>query len=266
MNCDDAISLVHGYVDGELDLTNALALERHLSQCAACARRYENVRSLSSVLKNGAPYFEASPALQRRVRRALRQSSESRGLGGLMPRFSWGWVAAAASAAILMVVLAGDLLPRFTAGTIDTRISQEVIASHVRSLMADHLTDVLSSDQHTVKPWFAGKLDFSPPVKDLAAEGFPLVGGRLDYIERRPVAALVYRRRKHTINLFVWPEEGAPSPPRAENTPHGYNLINWNENGMTYWAVSDLDATELAEFAKLVSGRPITLLETKGVR
>jgi len=266
VNCDDAISLVHGYVDGELDLTNALALERHLSQCAACARRYENVRSLSSVLKNGAPYFEASPALQRRVRRALRQSSESRGLGGLMPRFSWGWVAAAASAAILMVVLAGDLLPRFTAGTIDTRISQEVIASHVRSLMADHLTDVLSSDQHAVKPWFAGKLDFSPPVKDLAAEGFPLVGGRLDYIERRPVAALVYRRRKHTINLFVWPEEGAPSPPRAENTPHGYNLSNWNENGMTYWAVSDLDATELAEFAKLVSGRPIALLETKGVR
>jgi len=266
VNCDDAISLVHGYVDGELDLTNALALERHLSQCAACARRYENVRSLSSVLKNGAPYFEASPALQRRVRRALRQSSESRGLGGLMPRFSWGWVAAAASAAILMVVLAGGLLPRFTAGTFDTRISQEVIASHVRSLMADHLTDVLSSDQHAVKPWFAGKLDFSPPVKDLAAEGFPLVGGRLDYIERRPVAALVYRRRKHTINLFVWPEEGAPSPPRAENTPHGYNLINWNENGMTYWAVSDLDATELAEFAKLVSGRPIALLETKGVR
>jgi anti-sigma factor RsiW len=266
VNCDDAISLVHGYVDGELDLTNALALERHLSQCAACARRYENVRSLSSVLKNGAPYFEASPALQRRVRRALRQSSESRGLGGLMPRFSWGWVAAAASAAILMVVLAGGLLPRFTAGTFDTRISQEVIASHVRSLMADHLTDVLSSDQHAVKPWFAGKLDFSPPVKDLAAEGFPLVGGRLDYIERRPVAALVYRRRKHTINLFVWPEEGAPSPPRAENAPHGYNLINWNENGMTYWAVSDLDATELAEFAKLVSGRPIALLETKGAR
>ncbi len=266
MNCDDAISLVHGYVDGELDLTNALALERHLSQCAACSRRYENVRTLSSVLRDGALYYEASPALQRRVRRALRQSSESRSLGGLRARFSWGWLAAAASAAILVVVLAGGLLPRFTAGTIDTRISQEVIASHVRSLMADHLTDVLSSDQHTVKPWFAGKLDFSPPVKDLAAEGFPLVGGRLDYIERRPVAALVYRRRKHTINLFVWPEEGAPSPPRAENTPHGYNLINWNENGMTYWAVSDLDATELAEFAKLVSGRPITLLETKGVR
>lgn len=255
MNCDDAISLVHGYVDGELDLTSALALERHLSQCAACVRRYENVRTLSSVLRDGAPYYEASPALRRHVRRALRQSSESRGLW-LMPRLSWGWVAAAAAAAILVVVLAGGLPTPFPAGTIDARIGQEVIASHVRSLMADHLTDVLSSDQHTVKPWFAGKLDFSPPVKDLAAEGFPLVGGRLDYIERRPVAALVYRRRKHTINLFVWPNQSAPSLPWSESTPRGYNLVNWNENGMTYWAVSDLDAAELGEFAKLVSGQP----------
>jgi anti-sigma factor RsiW len=256
VNCDDAVSLVHGYVDGELDLTNALALERHLAQCAACARRYENVRTLSSVLRDGAPYYEASPALQRRVRRALHQSSESRGLGRLLPRLSWGWVAAAGAAAILVVVWTGGLLPQFTAGTINARIGQEVIASHVRSLMAGHLTDVLSSDQHTVKPWFAGKLDFSPTVKDLAAEGFPLVGGRLDYIERRPVAALVYRRRKHTINLFVWPEQSAPSPSQSESTPRGYNLVNWNENGMTYWAVSDLDATELAEFAKLVSGQP----------
>src|SRR5216683_2033409 len=227
------MSLVHGYVDGELDLTNALALERHLSQCAACARRYENVRTLSSVLKNGAPYFEASPALQRRVRRALRQSSESRGLGGLMPRFSWGWVAAAASAAILMVVLAGDLLPRFTAGTIDTRISQEVIASHVRSLMADHLTDVLSSDQHTVKPWFNGKLDFSPPVKDLTNEGFPLVGGRLDYVGNRAVAALVYQRQKHFINLFIWPTTEGPGIAEKTVTRQGYNLLHWTQSGMT---------------------------------
>jgi anti-sigma factor RsiW len=256
VNCDAAISLVHGYVDGELDLTSALALERHLSQCAACARRYENVRTLSSVLRDGALYYETPPALQRRVRRALRQSSESRGFGWLLPRFSLGWVAAAAAAGILVVVLAGGLLPQFTAGTLDSRIGQEVIASHVRSLMADHLTDVLSSDQHTVKPWFAGKLDFSPPVKDLAADGFPLVGGRLDYIERRPVAVLVYRRRKHTINLFEWPDQSAPSPTRSENTPRGYNLVNWNENGMTYWAASDLDATELAGFAKLISRRP----------
>src|SRR5713101_3144371 len=232
------MSLVHGYVDGELDLTNALALERHLSQCAACARRYENVRTLSSVLKNGAPYFEASPALQRRVRRALRQSSESRSLGGLRARFSWGWLAAAASAAILVVVLAGGLLPRFTAGTIDTRISQEVIASHVRSLMADHLTDVLSSDQHAVKPWFAGKLDFSPPVKDLSDIGVKLIGGRLDYLENHPVAAMVYQKRQHVINVFVWP---AADHPVKNSVLHGYNVIDLSRGGMQYVLVSDLN-------------------------
>jgi anti-sigma factor RsiW len=127
-------------------------------------------------------------------------------------------------------------------------LADQVVSSHIRSLMANHLTDVISSDQHTVKPWFSGKLDFAPVVKDLSSKGFQLVGGRLDYIADRPVAALVYKRRQHSINLFVWPS------PQADSSPHtmtikGYDVVNWTQGHMAYWAVSDLNAAELNDFA-----------------
>jgi anti-sigma factor RsiW len=134
-------------------------------------------------------------------------------------------------------------------------ITQEIISGHVRSLMADHLTDVASSDQHTVKPWFNGKLDFSPPVKDLSDHGFPLVGGRLDYLENRPVAALVYRHRKHFINLFIWPSAHGSDIGKKTLASDGYNLIHWEESGMVYWAVSDLNIGELQEFAQLIQNQ-----------
>src|SRR5258708_565596 len=137
------------------------------------------------------------------------------------------------------------------------RIGQEVVASHVRSLLADPLTDVASSDRHTVKPWFAGKLDFAPTVVDLSAAGFPLVGGRLDYLEHRPVAALVYSRRKHAINLFIWPSEHATSGGKLQSaTTQGYQIVHWKEAGTAYWAISDLNMSELRQFVQLIRDAP----------
>jgi anti-sigma factor RsiW len=134
-------------------------------------------------------------------------------------------------------------------------LTQELVAGHVRSqMLPSHRFDVASSDPHTVKPWFEGKLDFAPPVKDLAGQGFPLIGGRLDYLHNRPVAALVYQRRKHTINLFIWPSPPGSGPATKKTTHNGYNLLKWTKSGMTFWAVSDLNERELQEFARLIQG------------
>jgi anti-sigma factor RsiW len=241
--------LLHAYVDGELDLAHTLEVERHLEGCPACARACAGLRELRTGLRARLPRFAPPAGLEARIRTAARQRERLRRFA----RAPWRLAALASAAAVLAAALAVALAFLRSAPARD-RLVQEVIDSHVRSQLAGrHLLDVEAADGHVVKPWFQGKLDFAPPVLELGEEGFPLEGGRLDYVNGRPVAALVYRRRGHVINLLIWP--GAPgekdTPPRSE-ARQGYHLSSWRRQGMTWWAVSDLNPEELAGFARLL--------------
>ena len=242
MNCQESKSQLQAYLDGELDLTRSLEMEKHLRECSACSQALNSLRLLQESLRNESLRFQPTAGLEKRVRSALRRESDSRA-----PTFRARWLIPALTAAALVIVFASYLLTRTPA---DDLVSSEVVSSHVRSLMtSSHLIDVPSEDPHTVKPWFDGKLDFSPPVKDLTAQGFALIGGRLDYIANRPVAVLIYQRRKHTINVFVWPAAKSDIKPVAQ-VRQGYNLIHWTKSGMMFWAVSDLNLAELQQLAE----------------
>jgi anti-sigma factor RsiW len=242
MSCRESQEMRHAYLDGELDLARSLEIEKHVRECASCARAYDELRSLQTVMRGETLRFPLPPGLERRVRSAVRQES-----GEVARPFRWRWLIPAISLAFLAIIVTGLLFSRTST---DDLVAGEVVASHVRSLMASHLTDVASTDQHTVKPWFDGKLDFSPPVKDLAQQGFELIGGRLDYIANRPVAALVYQRRKHFVNVFIWPASNTSDTKATAQVRQGYNLIHWSSAGMTYWIVSDLNLAELQQFAQ----------------
>lgn len=248
MSCKDTQALIDGYVDGELDLVRSLEIERHLQDCVACSQVYKNRQTLSGAINGGSLYFNPRADLQKRIRSAVRQASKAEGAPRAAP---WRWIMVAASLAFIAII-AWSLIHVLSVPSEDELLTQEVIASHVRSLMANHLTDVPSSDQHTVKPWFSGKLDFSPPVGDLSSQGFSLVGGRLDYLENRSVVALVYQRRQHFINLFIWPSTRDSNAGEKMLTRQGYNLTHWTSSGMTYWAVSDINGSELQEFVRAV--------------
>ena len=259
MSCQQTHELIHGYLDGELDLVKSIQIEKHLSDCHACTQTYKGLRSLQSTLNDSAVRFEPPANLERRLRSAVRVEGESNARPSIV---RWGWLAAAASL-IAAVIVIGIIAGTFSRQSPEDVLAQEVVSSHVRSLMADHLTDVPSSDRHTVKPWFNGKLDFSPTVKDLSQQGFSLYGGRLDYIGNRPVAALVYQRRQHSINLFVWPATEAPARGEKASERQGYNLIRWSNGGMTYWAVSDLNLAELQQFVQLVQEQSQAKMQSK---
>ncbi len=246
MNCTDIQVAIHGYMDGELDPLRNLEIEQHLQHCAVCSQSYKADQALQTAVKTGAQYFPAPADLRKRIQSSVRQVGKSQRTLPVMP---WRWLAVAASV-VFVVILAWALIPRGLDA--EQLVAQEVVSSHVRSLMVAHLADVMSSDQHTVKPWFTGKLDFSPPVKDLSKEGFPLVGGRLDYLENRPVAALVYKRRNHVINLIIWPSSHDTHVKTKALARQGYHLVHWSQAGMMYWAISDLNDTELQEFVRLV--------------
>jgi len=261
MTCQEARSLLHAFLDDELDLTHSLDVQRHLDTCPACAREHSAQRALRTALRDEALYFRPPEGFTARARAALRASAEPVGAADRAGRPSgfpwsrWLWLPAGALAGVLAVLVVTILRlgPGAPGQSADDLLAQEVVASHIRSLMPGHLADVPSSDQHTVKPWFNGRLDFSPPVKVLAGEGFPLTGGRLDYVGGRPIAALVYQRRQHIINLMVWPAPRDMDRPLTVATRQGYHLLHWTQGGMNYWVVSDLNEDELKQFVRLVS-------------
>jgi anti-sigma factor RsiW len=242
---DNIRELLHAYVDGELDLANARETERHLQSCADCHGTEKAIRELRSALTREAPAYRAPAHLRKRVRAALRREAKST-QQTLSP-----WLMFATGAAFATVIL-GFVLFQTTRTARTDAIVDQVVANHVRSLLAAQLVDVVSSDQHTVKPWFDGKIDFAPEVRDLSANGFPLVGGRLDYLDGKTVTALVYQRNKHPINLFITPAPRSRSTSPIVAIRRGYNVFFWTDNGMNYWAVSDLNQAELTEFTELV--------------
>jgi anti-sigma factor RsiW len=246
MNCAESRLLLHAHADDELDVAHSLELERHLKTCSDCAAENKSLRSLKAALREPSLLHRAPASLRRDVERMTDTPRAE-----TQPRFNvlllWKFLAFGAAAVALLTII---LRP----GGISEHgeLLNEAVSSHVRSLMVQHLTDVASSDQHTVKPWFDGKLDFAPQgVKDFAAQGFPLVGGRLDYLRGRAVAALVYQRNKHFINVFVWPETMAASAKEEIDNLRGYSIVNRQAGGFHYCLVSDLNEKELLELAKL---------------
>jgi len=251
VNCEDNETriLLHGHLDGELDLVRDLEVARHIEECPRCAREFATLRAMRTRLKDEAFRFEAPSELKEKIRRAMpAEPPRADGYPSRRSRFIPRAIQFAIPLAI-GAMLALFIAPRSIRPAGNEIVAREVVASHVRSMMGSHLMDVASTDQHTVKPWFNGRLDFSPPVKDLAGEGFPLAGGRLDYLAGRPVAALVYQRRLHVINLMIWPAPGEPDRSPTDATRQGYHLLHWTRGGMSYWAVSDLNLPELRELA-----------------
>lgn len=248
MECTETRNRLHAYLDQELDRSSALAIDQHLASCAECQGLFSAQSALRSGIRRHADYRHGAPRhLAGRIRGRLGIERE--------PRWQWPqlgrWLpigAAAAAAAVISWTAA----IQYAARPSDEMLAEQVISGHARSIVTSQLIQIASSDQHTVKPWLSGKLDFSPPVPDLAAEGFPLAGGRLDYLDNREVAALVYRHRQHVINLFVWPDGKSGARAHALSK-QGYNVLGWKDGGMNFWAVSDVNAADLKAFADAYS-------------
>lgn len=243
----DKVLLVQAEFDGELDAAAAASLAAHRASCPVCQEAAAALGEARRLIDPAALRESSPAALRSRIFDRIATVSQTR---DVVPRVPWRrrlWsvslgsfgLGAACAAALTLLLVA----PR------QQNLIDEVVASHIRALQPGHLEDVVSADQHTVKPWFDGRIAFAPPVKDLAADGFPLKGGRLDYIDGRPVAALVYQHARHVIDLYAWPSEVAPGAPETAER-QGYNIVHWTADGMTLWAVSDLEAKQLREFAE----------------
>lgn len=249
MSCDFTRTAVHGYLDGELDASRSAEFERHLEDCRECATALQTEESLRSTIQRGGLYEQAPISLRKKIRAELDRATAA----PVVKRIpAWRWVAVAASI-LLIASVSWYVWPRNEAVVAAAPFTAaEMIDAHIRSLQPGHLMDIASTDQHTVKPWFMGKLDYAPPVRDFSEQGFPLIGGRLDALGGRNVAVLVYQRRKHIINVFVLPTKEPDTPIHPPGLRQGYQWFHWRRQGMEYCAVSDVSVDDLHELAQLI--------------
>jgi anti-sigma factor RsiW len=253
MTCRECIENLGPYVDGELPAGEAALVEEHLNACSDCAAAHRRLVETSSQLRSALMRYEAPDVLKARIRASLAESGRDIGPRRvpLPSRTSNGWMRAIAAAAVVAIASSGLTFAAMRERGTGSPIQQEVLASHIRSLMPGHLTDVESNDQHNVKPWFNGRVNVSPDVPRLDSLGYPLVGGRVDYIDGRNVASVVYKRRQHVINVFSWPSSDDRDLAPQVSSSHGYNLIHARRNGEEVWLASDLNLAELKEFARI---------------
>jgi mycothiol system anti-sigma-R factor len=251
-------SVLHGYLDGELDAARAAEFERHLLTCPQCVAELEAQESLRSTIQRAGLRERAPEKLRRNLQAALGGTSTTgepaKRVTPIRPRTSIRptWWLTLAAAAVFAIVLGSRFLPNLTQSHSGDEMTAAIVDAHLRSLQPGHLEDVISTDQHTVKPWFDGRIDFAPPVHDFVSDGFPLQGGRLDVVRGKTVAVLVYGRRKHVINVFVWPTNERDESPQ-QGSQLGYNWIDWRKGGMEFSAISDVSAPDLVELQKLIS-------------
>jgi anti-sigma factor RsiW len=254
MDCPESRNRLQAYLDLELDLPSVVAIDRHLASCAACKALFARQTALRSGVRRHAQYYSAPSALAERIRAKIGATQADAAARTPKARRPWPdfrqWLPLGAAVAAAAVV-SWTAAIQYASLSDEQVLAEQVVSGHARSVLSARLVDVASSDQHTVKPWLSSKLDFSPPVTDLTGEGFPLVGGRLDYMASRPVATLVYRHREHVIDLFIWPDArtGRDSPMRSF-AKQGYNILHWTRGGMAFWAISDVNPAEMKVFAE----------------
>jgi anti-sigma factor RsiW len=259
MKCDDSRVYLLAYLDDELDVAESLRIQKHLAECGDCRQAQDEQLVLRSALRDPALYAHPSADFSKRIEAAVRLAAKEEARSQRPSWFEWfrpgafRWVPAAAVLAVVATIGVLLVMNR-SRSSHDQLIASAVLAGHIRSLQAEHLIDVPSSDRHTVKPWFQGKLDFSPPVPDLSELGWNLIGGRLDYVDGQPVAVIVYRRKLHNINVFVWPNHGSADGRIKQEDAQGYQIFHWNGAEMTYWVVSDLNSAELLDLAHALRG------------
>ncbi len=257
MNHQQALDLLPAYVDKELSLSENVDFEAHLNDCTDCQQVYDEQLNISNSIKQNALYFNAAPQFQQHVIETLTTESKPKNFSNF---WSFNWIndwgsKGTLTASLALLVLSSSLL--LALPTTQEKLTEALIDNHVRSLQVDHLSDVISTDKHTVKPWFLGKIDFAPPVIDLAAAGYTLDGGRLDYVDKRNVAVIIYHHDKHPINLYVWPNSEAETEVKSASK-NGYHLAYWRGGGMSYWAISDLESAKLVDFANALKAEALS--------